>query len=107
MAEPEDALFLRAAPAFSGVAVRTVAGDGALDDSGGDGGVGVRIDHDEAAGCAILSIGIEEQRQRGLHIHRGDFVHIELRGGHFFERVDVDPMAHLLDARREPCAWCA
>ena len=35
----------------------------ALDDSGGDGGIGVLVDDDEAAHGAVLAIGIEEQRQ--------------------------------------------
>ncbi len=83
MAEAEDALFFRAVLAMSGCGARTMLRiDGALDDSRGDGGVRERIDDDEAAGDAIQMIRIEKQRQRGLHVHRGNFVQIELRGRH-------------------------
>ena len=44
-------------------------------------GVRNRIDQDEAAGDAVLRVGIEEERADGFEFHLGDVVHLQLLTG--------------------------
>ena len=79
MAEAQNALFLRAAPALRGCrGLRGVPCDRARSMIPAPTVAFVmRIDQDEAAHRAVFAIGIEIKRQRGLHIDRRDIVHVE------------------------------
>ncbi len=61
-----------------------------IDHSGSDRGIGVAVDQDEAAGIAILGVGIEGKRLRRRNVAITDFVQCQCLGSHMLERIDVD-----------------
>ena len=58
--------------------------------AGGDGVVGDAVDQDEAAGVAILGVGIKGDRPVEFQFADADFVEVQLLGLHMFQSVDVD-----------------
>ena len=67
--------------------------------------VGGAIDQDEAAGVAIVGIGVEGDGHGGRDIAEADFVEIELFRRQLVEIVDVETVLELGDrSRRRPAA---
>ena len=62
--------------------------------------IGGAIDQDEAAGVAIVDIGVEGDRHGRGDVAEADFVEIELLGRQLVEIVDVETVLEFSDRRR-------
>src|SRR5262249_8506143 len=69
-------------------------GDGIENHRSADGSVRERIDQDQAAGGAVLLVGIEEERTACGEFNASNFVHLKLLGSMFAEVVDIDAIAN-------------
>ncbi len=61
-----------------------------LDHAGADRRIGEAVDDDEAAGVAILAIGIERDRFRGREIAIADLVELERPRRNVLQRIHID-----------------
>ena len=78
--------------------LQVVPAHAALDHAGGDGVVGLLINEHEAAGGAVLGIGVEEDRGRASDADATDVIEMELLAlGALFERADVHLVEHVGD----------
>ena len=83
---------------------RATQGEG--EHAGGDGVVRHPVDQDEAAGFAVVHVGVEGDgfvQMQGTH---ADFVELKTGGGKLFQRVDIDLVANRADFgvdRAGPC----
>ena len=75
-----------------------------VEQAGADGGVGQPVDQDEAAGVAVLRVGVEGDRPVELEVADADLVELERLGGEVLERVDVDLVLGLGDRRGDRAA---
>ncbi|EEF93550.1 hypothetical protein CATMIT_01818, partial [Catenibacterium mitsuokai DSM 15897] len=74
------------------------AAQGEVERAGGDGGVGLAVDQDEAAELAIVAIGLERDRLVQAEVAPGHFVEFEPARGQLGLGVDVDLVLDLGDA---------
>ena len=70
-----------------------------LQHPGAHGLVGQPVDQDEAAGVAVLGVGVESNRLVELELADADLVQLELLCGEMLERVDVDLVLERRDRR--------
>ena len=73
-----------------------------IDHARADRGVGEAVDQDEAAGVAIVAIGIEGDGLGQREIAVADFVQRQRLGRQMIERVDVDLVLELGDRAPAP-----
>ena len=78
-----------------------VFAEAAADHAGGDGGVGRWIDEDEAAGCAVVCVGIEEDGTCRRYLDDADVVHAERVDCLMLESLDVGAVKNAGDASVE------
>ena len=71
-----------------------------VDHAGRDRRVGEAVDQDEAAGVAVLGIGVEGDRLGGREVDEADLVQLQHLRGDVLERIDVEPVFQLRHLHR-------
>ena len=79
-------------------AILSAGFSGSFDHACGHRYVGDWVNQNEAAGCTIFPIWIEEQRQSSFHIYLGNIVCMQGISGNIVQSAYVDAMQDFLNA---------